>query len=479
MPDAQGTSRAAVAPVIEAQGAGLEARPSRRSLLGASGVLGLGVAGVVGATAPTEALAATSPSALGEASVRGKRRAAPEGFLWGVAISGHQSEGNNINADNWLNETVKPTVFREPSGDACDSYHRYGEDIALAARLGFNCYRLGIEWSRIEPEPGMFSNAELDHYQRVLETCHAHGLKPVVTYNHFTVPRWFAMRGGFEVADGADLFARFTERATARLGPLIAAATPFNEANIARLVQLLPDTAKNRPIAEAMIAASAKASGSERFSSVLFADPNKTEPVMLDAHAKAYQAIKAGPGKFPVGVSLSIQAIQAEPGGEALAQMVDKMLYAAWLEAAAHSDFVGVQTYTRARLGPHGPLPPPAGAELTAAGYEFYPQALGETIRYVAKAVNKPIYVTESGIATDDDSRRIAFIDQALDQVRSCLDEGLDVRSYVYWSLLDNFEWTSGYGQHFGLVAVDRTSFARTPRPSAAHLGRRARENRL
>jgi beta-glucosidase len=447
---------------------------SRRTVLGASGAVGLGVA------AAANAATAGVPSKHAVAQSRpGAGRGAPKGFLWGVAISGHQSEGNNVNSDSWLNETVKPTVFREPSGDACDSYHRYEDDIALAGRLGFNCYRLGIEWARIEPEPGVFSIAELDHYVRVLETCHAHGLAPIVTYNHFTVPRWFAIHGGFEVADGADLFARFAERATARLGSLIAAATPFNEANIARLVQLLPDAVKARPIAEAMIAASAKASGSERFSSILFADPNKTEPVMLDAHAKAYQAIKAGPGDFPVGVSLSIQAIEAAQGGEAVAQMVDKMLYGAWLDAASRSDFVGVQTYTRARVGPHGALPPPAGAELTAAGYEFYPQALGETIRYVAKAVQKPIYVTESGIATDDDSRRIAFIDQALAQVRACLDEGVDVRSYIYWSLLDNFEWTAGYSQHFGLVSVDRATFARSAKPSASHLGRRARANQL
>ena len=128
-------------------------------------------------------------------------RPLPKNFWWGSAISAHQSEGNNVNSDSWLNETVKPTIFREPSGDACDSYHRYAEDLALAASFGFNCHRLGIEWARIEPEPGQFSTAALDHYMRVLETCREHGLAPIVTFNHFTVPRWFAARGGFEVAD--------------------------------------------------------------------------------------------------------------------------------------------------------------------------------------------------------------------------------------------------------------------------------------
>jgi beta-glucosidase len=149
------------------------------------------------------------------------------------------------------------------------------------------------------------------------------------------------------------------------------------------------------------------------------------------------------------------------------------------MDQAAKADFVGVQTYTRIRVSDGVALPPPAGAEKTAAGYEFYPEALEETIRYAAKHAKKPIYVTENGIATDDDTRRIAYIDRALAGVRACVDDGIDVRGYLHWSLLDNFEWVFGYKQKFGLVAVDRTTFKRTPKPSAIHLGKRARANRL
>jgi beta-glucosidase len=124
-------------------------------------------------------------------------------------------------------------------------------------------------------------------------------------------------------------------------------------------------------------------------------------------------------------------------------------------------------------------LPPPKGAELTLSGYEFYPQALANTIRWAHAAIGKPIYVTENGIATHDDARRIAFIDAALAGVRDCLEEGIPVHSYLYWSLLDNFEWTSGYGVPFGLAAVDRKTFKRTLRPSALHLGTIARANRI
>ena len=184
----------------------------------------------------------------------------PPGFLWGTATAAHQIEGNNVNSDFWLAESVTPTLFREPSGDACDSYHRYGEDIALAAELGFNAHRFGIEWARIEPEPGRFSNAELDHYARVLETCHAHGLAPMVTLSHWTVPRWFAARGGFEADDSPELFGRFAAKVADRLGPLMAAATTFNECNIGRLARILfrQDSPRAAAAVEAMLAACAR-----------------------------------------------------------------------------------------------------------------------------------------------------------------------------------------------------------------------------
>ena len=140
------------------------------------------------------------------------------------------------------------------------------------------------------------------------------------------------------------------------------------------------------------------------------------------------------------------------------------------------SDFVGVQTYTRLRYDARGMVPPPAGAEMTAAGYEYYPQALDATIRLAARKTTKPIHVTETGIATDDDARRVAWIDATVAIVARCRAEGIAVESYLYWSLLDNFEWTQGYAQHFGLVAVDRARFIRTLKPSARRLAHHARK---
>lgn len=402
------------------------------------------------------------------------RRPVPDGFLWGSAISAHQTEGNNVNSDAWLCETVTPSVYVEPSGDACDSWDRFEADFDIAAGLGFNCHRIGVEWSRIEPEPGRFSRAALDHYRRALEALRARGLAPIVTFNHFTVPRWFAARGGFEVADGADLFARYVERTSSALGDLIAYATPFNEANIQRLLILLRGGTAIGATAEAMLAACARASGSDRFSSLLFAPLGRCEPVMLDAQTKAMAAMRAGPGSYPVGVTLTMQDVQGVGEGH-VADAVREAMYGPWIEAARAADFVGVQTYTRVLVDAAGQIPPPAEAEMTAAGYEFYPQALGNTIRFAHERVGRPILVTESGIATHDDARRVAYIDAAVAEVRRCLDEGIPVRSYVCWSLLDNFEWTRGYEERFGLVHVDYATFSRQPKPSAYHLGAIAR----
>ena len=426
----------------------------------------------------TAAGLAAAPGLLANAAPA-KRQPAPKGFLWGTAISAHQSEGNNTNSDAWLAENVRPTLFSERSGDACDSYHRYDEDFALAEKLGFNCYRLGIEWARIEPSEGHFSNAVLDHYARMLTACRARGLRPIVTLNHFTVPLWFAARGGFEAADAPQIFARYCRTVAERLGGLMHLVTTFNEANIGLLVALFPRTKASEKLQHDAQAALVAATGSAKFSRLAFADPAVTTPIMQEAHRQAYAAIKAARPELPVGVTLTTQDIQSA-GAPSLVADYERLLYGDWIGVArSHADFFGVQCYTRLVFDANGMVSPPKGAELTLSGYEFYPQALANTIRWAHRAIGKPIYVTESGVAVADDRRRIAFIDQALDGVRQCLDEGIPVHSYIYWSLLDNFEWTSGYGVPFGLAAVDRQSFARTPRPSAWHLGAIARANRI
>jgi beta-glucosidase len=145
----------------------------------------------------------------------------PKGFLWGTATAAHQVEGGNTASDLWLMEWAKDSIFTEPSADACDHYHRYDSDIGLLKGLGFNTYRFSIEWARIEPEEGFFSKAALDHYRRVLASCHAQNVTPMVTFHHFTAPLWFSRDGGWEDAKSVDRFARYCETAAAALGDLI------------------------------------------------------------------------------------------------------------------------------------------------------------------------------------------------------------------------------------------------------------------
>jgi beta-glucosidase len=424
--------------------------------------------------------ASSAGAALAAAPVWGAAtRPAPPGFLWGTAISGHQSEGNDTNSDTWLLENLTPTVYAERSGDACDSYHRFGEDIALNARLGFNCYRFGVEWSRIEPNEGFFSNAELDHYARVLDACLASGQTPIVTLSHFSVPRWFAERGGWEREDAPDLFARYCARVARAWGDRMGRCTTFNEANVQLLVKVMGAIAPPNPKRAAMLEAARRATGSPRFSSLAYADPDICQPILLEAHRRGFQALKAERAALQVGLSLTTQEI-APHGAGSIAPQVEAALYGDWIVAAKDSaDFTGVQTYTRLLVDGRGVVPWPRGTPLTGAAYEYRPQALAATIRWAHRAIGKPIYVTESGIATDDDAQRVAFIDAALAGVRGCLEEGIPVHSYLYWSLLDNFEWTSGYSKRFGLVAVDRRTFARAPKASALHLGAIARSGSI
>ena len=399
----------------------------------------------------------------------------PPTFLWGTATAAHQVEGGNVYNDNWALEHAPGTPYAEPSGDACDHYHRYPEDIALLADLGFTLYRFSLEWSRIEPEEGEFSVAQLDHYRRMLATCHERGITPMLTFHHFASPRWLAASGGWEAAGTPERFARFCARAMAHLGDLVPLACTLNEVNIGPLLTAIVPFAAGR--GEPWYAAAARAAGAEpdRFVPFLFADAQRGRETILAAHRRGAEAIKAVRGDCAVGLTLAMQDIQAGPGGEAKAARLRHDLLDVYLDRTRGDDFIGVQTYSRARFGPDGPLPPEEGVERTQMGYEFWPEALEATIRYAHAATGLPVIVTENGVSTDDDARRIAYVERALRGVAACLRDGIDVRGYTYWSAFDNFEWALGYRPTFGLIAVDRATQERTVKPSARWLGDVAR----
>lgn len=418
----------------------------------------------------------------GSAAAGGKSKSFPEGFLWGTATAGHQVEGNNTSSDLWMLEHLPGGMFKEPSGDACDHYHLYPQDISMLADLGFNTYRFSLEWARIEPEEGCFSNAELEHYRRMLAVCHEHNLTPLVTYSHFSLPRWFAMKGAWEQAGAADLYARYCEKATQRLGDMVGYASTFNEPDIPQLLGWfnLPGMPEGMSVADMMRGSRdkvrAQVNGPE-FSSFFQGDAKKTRDGLLAAHAKGKDAMKHVRPNMPVGFNLAMSDDQPAPEDSHLEEKRADV-YGHWLEAARHCDYLGVQVYSRSLVGKKD-LPAPKGAEVTQTGMEFYPECVGHVVRYAAKETGVPIIVTENGIATEDDTRRVEYYQRALAGLKDAMDDGVDVRGYVAWSLLDNFEWMSGFTPKFGIVAVDLKTQKRTIKPSAAVLGNIARRNSL
>ncbi len=382
----------------------------------------------------------------------------PDGFLWGAATAAHQVEGNNIDTDWWVREHAPGTDLPEPSGDAADSYHRFGEDIGLLARMGLTSYRFSIEWARIEPEEGFFSRAQVLHYRRMVEECLAHGLAPMVTLHHFTLPRWFARRGGWRDPQAADLFARYTEHALAVLGDDVEWVCTINEPN--------------------MLAMTRSVEGTEMTVSRLPAPDRGIADALVTAHRRARDVLTAAT-QVRSGWTVATQAFHAVPGAEEQARAYGYPREDFFLEAAAGDDFLGVQAYLRTFIGPDGPLPVPDDVETTLTGWEYFPPALGIGVRHAWDlSGHTPIVVTENGIATADDARRIDYTYDALVGLHDAMADGVDVRGYQHWSALDNYEWGT-FEPTFGLIAWDPDTFERHVKPSGWWLGGVARSGEL
>jgi beta-glucosidase len=382
---------------------------------------------------------------------------APDGFMWGAATAAHQIEGQNVNTSHWEYEYSENTTVQEPSGDAVDSYHRYPEDIALLAAGGLQAYRFSIEWARIEPEKGVVSRAQLDHYRRMIDTCRDAGVEPIVTLHHFTVPRWQGRDGGWYAADVVDRFSRYTETATAILGDVEWVIT-INEPNM----MVNQDEAKI-----------------DTENGVNFPGPSPhVAQVIAEAHHASMEVLR-GLGHVKAGWSVANQVFQAVPGYEKERDEWGYWREDYYLEQARGDDFIGVQSYLRTIIGPDGPVPFPDDVERTLTGWEYYPEALGHALRHTREVTGGiPMLVTENGMATTDDARRIDYTTGALQSLAAAVADGCDVRGYLHWSLLDNYEWGS-FRPTFGLIGVDRDTFERTPKPSLAWLGDLAQRNLL
>lgn len=390
----------------------------------------------------------------------------PDGFFWGAATSSHQVEGANRANDWWEAEVAEELPYA--SGDACQHWERYGSDLDLAQGLHHNAHRFSIEWSRVEPEPGRFDEAALEHYRAVVAACRQRGLEPFVTLHHFTNPLWFARGGGWLAKEAPQVFARYAER-VARALPDVRYWITINEPTVLAVHGYV--LGEWPPFEER---AWWKARTALRR--------------MARAHALAYRTLQRIPGQAIVGYAHSAPwVVPCDPNRkrDRLAARVRDFLwnrlFLRWIEAECGRDevlldFLGLNYYTRTltrsqglgtgllmgracRAEHHGDLGP-----LNAVGTEIFPAGLALVLERFA-SLGLPLVVTENGVATDDEELRTRTLREHLSALENALGRGVAVRGYLYWSLLDNFEWRHGTNARYGLAAVDFETQERTVRP--------------
>ncbi|MGQ9722689.1 MAG: glycoside hydrolase family 1 protein [Candidatus Jordarchaeum sp.] len=405
----------------------------------------------------------------------------PKGFLWGAATSAHQVEGNNTNNQWWAWEQEGGHINDGSiSGRACDHYNLYEKDFDLIKQLGHNTHRFSIEWSRIEPKEGKWSKKEIDHYRQVIQALNDRDITPMVTLHHFTDPIWLAEKGGWLNPKVVELFERYTRKVVESLGDLIPFYNTINE-----------------PVWVAY------ASYGLGVHPPCHNDMNEFYTAgkhFLMAHGKCYRAIhetvKDMGFKIKPQVGIVKQMMYYDPVDPNVKEDVEEAermdeLTNRWFLEGIHTgiirkpfgkgeeleylkdswDIIGVNYYTRSQISPRLNDPKVLELMLSRRGestdmYEVYPEGFYKQLMSVKK-YGKPVYVTENGIATKDDKQRCRYILIHLREVHKAIRDGLDLRGFMYWSLMDNFEWSLGYSMRFGLIEIDYETLERKPRPSA------------
>lgn len=424
-----------------------------------------------------------------------KRLIFPEGFLWGTATAAHQVEGCCTNNDWWSFEHRRGAIWHDDrSGLACDWWRNAERDFDMMASMGHNTHRLSLEWSRIEPQEGRLDPAAISRYREMLTGLQSRGIKPMVTLFHFSSPSWLSARGGWCSPDVVGCFRRFVRCAIEHLGDLVPFWCTVNEPNVyAALGYLLGEHAP----------------GYRSLNSYFRVLTN-----LLRAHGEAYRLIHSLRQDAQVGLVKSVQIfeplISKDRAALKLANLLDRLFNELTLKAIKDgrlpppltsglqpygplidsTDFVGLNYYGRMRTNLRSRkgsrlrvLQLTPGAEYSDLGRngpysEVYPEGLYRALERVSR-LGKPIFITENGLPDANDSRRPRFLLTHLAQVHRALREGIDVRGYYHWSLIDNFEWAEGWGLRFGLVALDEKTQTRTPRPSAELYSRIIRKNAL
>ncbi|SDX73661.1 beta-glucosidase [Allochromatium warmingii] len=426
----------------------------------------------------------------------------PKHFLWGAATSAYQIEGyplaDGAGASIWHRFAHTPgRVARAETGDlACDHYHRYRDDVALMAELGLNTYRFSVAWGRVLPEGrGAINQRGLDFYERLVDTLLAHGIRPMLTLYHWDLPVALHERGGWLNPDSPHWFADYAATLFRALADRVPLWVTLNEPWVVTVPGYL----------DGQLAPGHRD---------LFEPPRVAHHLLL-AHAEAVAAYRTL-GRHQIGLAVNLEPqhpASSAPADQTASRrrdafinrwFLDPLLLGrypdeladifglAWPDYSAESlkvihsrpDFIGVNYYSRGLVCAAPDAPPlkaqritPTHAELTTMGWEVYPKGLTETLCWVRdRYANPPLYITENGAAFADpaphqglvnDPQRVAYLRTHLQAAATALEQGVDLRGYYVWSLLDNFEWAEGYSQRFGLYQVDPHDQRRWPKTSA------------
>jgi beta-glucosidase len=408
----------------------------------------------------------------------------PTAFLWGASTSSHQVEGNNHGSDWWEYEQSGRLPCK--SGEACRHYQLFEKDFDLARSWGHNAHRLSIEWSRIEPSEGRWDTNATAHYRQVIHALRERRLEPVVTLHHFTNPAWFSQRGGWLRRDSARLFARYAEYMVENLGAEVRYWLTINEPTV-YVMQGYINGEWPPCLQSAWIKAAVAFRNLSRAHVIAYRVLHRNRPDVLVGFAhNALLIVPCNPARIRDCLAAALRELLLNRSFFYLIGALPLILR----QAAGSLDFLGLNYYTRAivrstglglgaflgrvcRIPHHGDRGP-----ISTTGWEVYPPGLRVVLERFSK-LGIPLLVTENGLATDDEALRRKFILQHLESLADALEKGVHVIGYLYWSLIDNYEWKLGTEARFGLAAVDFTTQERRPRPCVEDFSRVCRENRL
>lgn len=381
----------------------------------------------------------------------------PKDFFWGAATSAHQVEGNNRN--DWSEWEKSPKRIADLkrrglnpddfiSGRACDHYHRFREDFDIAKKLCHNAHRFSIEWSRIEPEEGKFDEREIEHYRQVIRALRERGIEPFVTLWHWPFPLWLSAKGRFERKKNMIYFERYCRTVGNAYKNDVTYWMTLNEPEV---------YAANSYI---------KGKWPPQYKNVFLGW--RVYKNLIQAHRVAYDALRAINPNFQISIAkhnVYFEAYGYKAVNRVLKWGSDKVWNFYFLDKTRDKlDFIGLNHYFHNRIN-YG-FNKNENERTSDIGWELYQESLYHSLIEL-KTYQKPVIICENGLADAQDTRRADFIRSSVQQMARAVSEGLDVRGYFYWSLLDNFEWDSGFGPRFGLVEVDYPTLGRKIRKSA------------